>query len=91
MTGPQLNRAKSDTSPEARRVLYNLYRQMSPARKFQLICDTYEMGRDLALAGLRMRHPKASKDQLWRLWAQQHLGQELFEKVYGTSAQEREV
>jgi hypothetical protein len=60
-----------------------LYRKMSPARKFQLICDTYEVGRQLALAGLRMRHPDATKDELRWLWAQQHLGRELFEKVYG--------
>jgi hypothetical protein len=82
---------KSDTSPEARRVLHDLYRRMSPARKFQLILDTYEMGRQLAMAGLRMRHPDASKDQLWRLWAQQHLGRELFEKVYGMSDHDRET
>jgi hypothetical protein len=75
--------SKSDTSPEARRVQLELYRGMSPARKFQLICDAYEMGKQLALAGLRMRHPDATTDQLWRLWAQQHLGRELFEKVYG--------
>ena len=91
MTELQVNYVKSDTSPEAQRVLYDLYRRMSPARKFELICDTYEMGRQLALAGLRMRHPEASKDQLWRLWARQHLGRELFEKVYGTSAEEREA
>jgi hypothetical protein len=88
MAEPQMNHAKSDTSPEARRVLYDLYRQMSPARKFRLLCDTYEMGKDLALAGLRMRHPEASQNRLWRLWARQHLGRELFEKVYGTSARE---
>ncbi len=82
---------KSDTSPEARRVQYALYRRMSSARKFQLIFDTYEMGRQLALAGLRMRHPDANKEELWRLWAQQHLGRDLFEKVYGTSTQEREA
>jgi hypothetical protein len=91
MTEPRPNHAKSDTSPEVRRVLYDLYRRMSPARKFQLIFDTYEMGRQLALAGLRMRHPDASKKELWQLWAQQHLGRELFEKVYGMSAREREA
>jgi hypothetical protein len=79
---------KSDTSPEARRVLYGLYRQMSPARKFEIICDTYEMGRQLALAGLRMRHPDATEDELWRLWARQHLGSELFEEVYGRPTHE---
>ena len=88
MTEPRPRFGKSDTSPEALRVQYDLYRRMSPARKFQLIFDTYEMGRQLAMAGLRMRHPDATKEELWRLWARQHLGEELFEKVYGTSARE---
>ncbi len=88
MTEPRPRSGRSDTSPEALRVLYDLYRRMSPARKFQLVFDTYEMGKQLAMAGLRMRHPDATREELWRLWAQQHLGQGLFEKVYGTSARE---
>lgn len=84
----QPQRSKSDTSPEARRVQYDLYRRMSPARKFEIICDTYEMGKQLALAGLRMRHPNATEDELQRLWAQQHLGPELFEEVYGQRTHE---
>jgi hypothetical protein len=91
MVDEQPKWGKSDTSPEARRVQYDLYRRMSPARKFQLLCHTYEMGRQLALAGLRMRHPEATKEGLWRLWARQHLGQKLFEEVYGTSAHRREA
>jgi hypothetical protein len=82
---------KSDTSPEARRVQCELYRRMSPARKFELLFHTYEMGKQLALAGLRMRHPDASQEELWRLWAQQHLGRDLFEKVYGKSTHKREA
>jgi hypothetical protein len=88
MMDAQSEWGKSDTSPEAWRVQYDLYRRMSPARKFRIICDTYELGMQLALAGLRMRHPEATKDQLWRLWAQQHLGRELFEKVYGRATHE---
>ena len=88
MADPRPRWDKSDTSPEARRVLYDLYRRMSPARKFELICDTYEMGKQLALAGLRMRHPNATEDELRRLWAQQHLGRELFAEVYGRSTHE---
>lgn len=91
MMKQQRDGKKSDTSPEALQVQYELYRRMSPARKFQLIFDTYEMGRQLAIAGLRMRHPDAAKEELWWLWARQHLGRELFEKVYGTSAREREA
>ncbi|MBP7049628.1 MAG: hypothetical protein KBE65_01290 [Phycisphaerae bacterium] len=77
--------SKTDTPPEVLRVQYEIYRRMSPTRKFRLIFDTYEMGKHLAMAGLKMRHPRASKEQLWRLWAIQHLGPELFDKVYGTS------
>jgi len=91
MTDPRPKSGKSDTSPEARRVQYDLYRRMSPARKFQLIFDTYEMGKQLAMAGLRMRHPEATKEELWRLWARQHLGDELYEEVYGTHSGERKA
>ncbi len=82
---------KSDTTPEARRVQYDLYRRMSSARKFQLIFDTYEMGKQLAMAGLRMRHPDATEEELWRLWAQEHLGRDLFDEVYGTRSGERKA
>jgi hypothetical protein len=82
---------KSDTPPEVLRVQYEIYRRMSPARKFQLIVDTCEMGKRLALAGLKARHPNATDEELHRLWAQQHLGRELFEKVYGISANDREA
>ncbi len=88
MVCPQFKFGKSDTSPEAQRVQDDIYRRMSPARKYHLVFQTYEMGRQLAMAGLRMRHPQATEEELWRLWAQQHLGRELFEKVYGTSDHE---
>ena len=74
---------KSDTAPEALAVQYEIYRKMSPARKFELIFDLYRMGQALAMAGIRMRNPDATEEQVWRLWAKQHLGPELFETVYG--------
>jgi hypothetical protein len=83
MTEPQVNHAKSDTSPEARRVLYDLYRRMPLGRRLELVFDMCDTGRLLAIAGLRMRHPDATQEELKRLWARQHLGQELFERVYG--------
>lgn len=88
MIEPRPEYNKSDTPPEVLRVQYEIYRRMSPARKFQLVLDTYEMGKRLAMAGLRTRHPNASEEQLRRLWAQQHLGRELFERVYGVPAHE---
>ena len=79
----QFNFGKSDTLPEIRRVQRGFYRRMSPSRKFQLIFDTYEMGRQLAMAGLRIRHPGATEEEIWHLWARQHLGDGLYEEVYG--------
>ncbi len=80
---PRPDCEKSDTSPEARRVQYDLYRQMPLGRKLELVFDMYDTGRLLAMAGLRMRHPGASEGELKQLWARQHLGQELYERVYG--------
>lgn len=79
---------KSDTAPEALAVQYEIYRQMSPARKFEIIFDLYRMGQELVMAGIRMRNPDATEEQVWRLWARQHLGPELFEIVYGASHHE---
>jgi hypothetical protein len=59
------------------------YRQMSPQRKLELVFQTYEAGRELAMAGLRQRHPEADEEGLRRLWAQQHLGDDLYDAVYG--------
>lgn len=83
---PQLTRERNDTSPAALRAQYGIYRQMSPARKLELVFQTCRAGRELALAGLKMRCPDASDEQLWRLWARQHLGTELFEAAYGAPA-----
>ena len=72
-----------DTSPEAERVLFDLLRKASPARKFELIVDANLTSRELALCGLRMRHPQATPQQLQRRLASLWLGDELAAKAYG--------
>jgi len=79
----QPKRSKSDTSPEAQRVQYDLYRRMPLGRRLELVFDMCDTGRLLAMAGLRMRHPNTSEEETWHLWARQHLGEELYEQVYG--------
>lgn len=74
---------KSDTSPAARKVLIDLWRKMPPEVKFRRVFEAYEFGKMLAMAGLRDRHPDASEKRIWHLWAKQHLGGKLYEKVYG--------
>ncbi len=85
MTNPRPKSSKTDTSPEAQRVQYDLYRRMPLGRKLELVFDMYDTGQLLAMAGLRLQHPDATEEELWWLWARQHLGDELFEKVYGAS------
>ena len=78
----------SDTSDEARRVVIELYRQMTPVQKMRLWVGARETGKQLAMAGLRLRHPEASEEEIWHMWARQQLGDELYDEVYGTEADE---
>jgi len=78
----------TDTSPEARQILIQLYRKMPPEKKLHLVFDAYQTGKHLAMAGLRQRYPHASDKGIWRLWARRHLGEELFAAVYGADADE---
>ncbi len=79
---------KTDTSRESMEVLVGLYRQMTPEEKLRRVFDAYAMGRRLAMAGIRDRHPNWNEQQVWREWAKCHLGEELFEKVYGVQDDE---
>ena len=72
-----------DTSPEAERVLIELLRQAPVWRRLQLADRMSVTVRNLCLAGLRSRHPKASAAELRRRFADLYLGQELAAKAYG--------
>lgn len=83
MAAPQARRDQDDTSPEAMRIQHQMYREMSPGVKLKLVFQTYHTGRQLAVAGIRLRHPEADEAEVRRLWTQQHLGPELFDTTYG--------
>ena len=72
-----------DTTLEAQEVVYEIYRRMTPAEKLIRVFDAYQTGKQLAMAGIRMRNPSATEEQVWGLWAKQHLGEKLFNEVYG--------
>jgi hypothetical protein len=72
-----------DTSKQANQVVAKIYREMSSSFKGELIFDAYRTGRELAMTGLRQSHPNPTEKQIWYLWAKKHLGEELFERVYG--------
>jgi hypothetical protein len=72
-----------DTSPDAERVLIELWRQATPARKFALVLDTTRSMQEFMLAGLRERHPQDSPARLRRRFAQLWLGPDLATRAYG--------
>lgn len=61
-----MKRAIQDTSPEAERVLVDLWRKAAPARKFSLAFDTTRTLQEFTLAGLEARHREETPDLLWR-------------------------
>jgi hypothetical protein len=70
-----------DTSPEAERVQIELLRRMTPARKLRLLSELNDLGRQLAMAGLRQRHPGATREELEREYVSLTLGPELAAEV----------
>ena len=73
----------ADTSPEAERVLIELLRAASPAKKMRMMLNANRTARALALAGLKERHAGESAAQLRRRLADLWLGPELALKAYG--------
>jgi hypothetical protein len=65
----------SDTSPEAQRVLNDVYRRMTPLRKLQLQVLDYRCERSLHEAGLRRRQPDATRLDVQRSWNLIRLGE----------------
>ena len=79
-----------DTSPEAERVLVNLWRKATWARKFSIAFDTTCALQEFALAGLRDRYPQETRAQLRRRFADLWLGPELAKRAYGTPPNDSE-
>lgn len=71
-----------DTSSEVERRLIDGWRRMSPSEKLDIACRMSTTVRELALAGVRQRHPAASpREQFLRL-AVIVLGGDLAQRVY---------
>lgn len=71
-----------DTSPEIERLQIERWREMSPAQKAAIVSGLTQAVYDLALAGIRIRHPDASaREQFLRL-AVITLGPDLARQAY---------
>lgn len=75
--------APSDTSPDAERVLTDLYRRMTPAEKLRRVAGLNEAAAAFARAGLRMRDPRADERKIFLGLASLRLGSQMVELVYG--------
>ena len=75
-----------DTCLEAEDVQIAIFRQMPPGRKLQLVWDACDATRQWMMAGLRMRHPDESEENLRRRLARLWLGEPLSTIVYGPEA-----
>jgi hypothetical protein len=64
----------TDTSPEAQRVLTEVYRRLSPGRKWYIVGEAYQTLRLLHASGVRLRNPRASDRQVLEDWIHRVLG-----------------
>ena len=72
-----------DTSPESEKILIELLRRTPIWRRMQLADQMSAAARQMSMAGLRLRYPTASEQELRRRFADLHLGPDLAEQVYG--------
>jgi hypothetical protein len=63
----------SDTSPEAERVLIEVHRRMTPARKWRLLGSIYRDARALHAAGMRYRNPAVTPREITQAWIRTNL------------------
>jgi hypothetical protein len=56
----------SDTSPEAAAIQAEIFRRMTTEQRLRLALEMSESMRNVALAGLRSRHPELTEQELSR-------------------------
>lgn len=72
-----------DTSIEAERIQFEIWREMPAWRKMELVCEMYATVKSLAHAGLAKRFPEATAEELDRRLKDLMLGPDLAARVYG--------
>jgi hypothetical protein len=87
--GSVQDRRFSDTHPKIEALQIELLRQVSPARKMEMLAQLNASARTLALAGLRSRFPQMTETELHRKLADLLLGQDLARKVLGEAGHVR--
>jgi hypothetical protein len=73
----------ADTTVEAARVQYEIFRRMPAERRLELALQMSDALREIAAAGVRQRHPDYSEEQVRLAVIRLTLGDDLFRKAYG--------
>ena len=63
-----------DTAPDVEALQVEIWRSMSPAEKANLVSAASRSVYELALAGIRQRHPDASEEEVAIRWSRLALG-----------------
>jgi hypothetical protein len=71
----------NDTSPEVERLQVELYRRMTPSRKWELMDGLFRMARQFHAAGVRMSNPLATEEEVLTEWFRATLDEHLFNEV----------
>lgn len=78
---PSWRALNADTSPEVEALQFAAMRNMPAWRKLELMTSLNRTVHDLALSGLRTRHPEAGEAELKRLYAELALGAEILARL----------
>ena len=78
----------NDTSKDSLKFLNDIYRKMPASVKLRRVFEAYNTGRILVMAGLRLSHPDVSEEAIRQLWTKHHLGEKLYNEVYGEKSDE---
>ena len=78
----------TDTSAEAATVQLSVLRQLGPARRSELAAEWSEDMRQLAMQGIRDRHPDYSERRVVLEYARLTLGEKLFQEAFASEAAE---
>jgi hypothetical protein len=76
------NGIPADTTPEAERVLDEIFRRMPASRRLAIALELTESLLQETAAGVRSRHPEYTEDEVRLAVIRQSLGDELFRQVY---------
>ena len=72
----------ADTSEEADRIQFEIWRKMSADRKLRLVFEWSDLARGTFEAGIRHRHPDYTDSDVRMARIRHELGDELFQRVY---------